>query len=41
MLPQDIMAMNRVVGFVSGRKHLNIEEFKEILQNRPQLRVQW
>lgn len=41
MLPQDILALHRVVGFVSGRKHLSFDEFKEILEARPQLRVQW
>lgn len=25
MLPQDILALNRIVGFVSGRKHLAFE----------------
>jgi hypothetical protein len=32
MLPQDVLALNRIVGFVSGRKHLSFEEFKDILQ---------
>jgi hypothetical protein len=41
MLPQDIMSMHRIVGFVSGRKVLPIDEFKQILENRPQLRSQW
>lgn len=41
MLPQDIMSMNRIVGFVNGRKLLAIEEFKSILKDRPQVRVEW
>lgn len=41
MLPQDILSMNRLVGFVSGRKHISFEEFTKMLQERPQLRNQW
>ena len=41
MLPQDIMSMNRISGFTRGKKYLTIEEFKDILGNRPQMRVEW